>query len=206
MNDLLHQIFTADRTLRNAEAKLLAGDASSVRTILEAAVREAQTLDDQDEANLRLERLADLCAQLTGDEMADSLIAILNWDHPPVRGAAAEALLDFAYDYYSVVAKAVERALDQGLRGPAMSEIPFMLAEIGEPSAAKLLKRFLQHDDAEVVAAAIEAAVELGDDGLVGAIEALQQDHRDVTLDDFEEETQATIAELATEALAALKS
>ena len=54
---------------------------------------------------MRLERLADLCAQVPGPEMTDALIDIMDYGKPPVRIAAGEALLDVAYEYYAEVAR-----------------------------------------------------------------------------------------------------
>ncbi|MEM6959144.1 MAG: hypothetical protein AAF645_25910, partial [Myxococcota bacterium] len=115
----LNAVFEADRALRTAERSLLAGDKSALVKELAAAVTEAKGLGDVVEASMRLERLADLCAQVPGPEMADALIAILDEDEPSVRFAAGEALLDVAYDYYAEVAHAIDRALDRGDSGPA---------------------------------------------------------------------------------------
>ena len=93
---------------------------------------------------LRLERLADLCAQVEGPEMADALIAILDDDAPSVRVQAAEALVDVGFERYAEVARAIERALARGEHGPAMQELPWVLCEIAEPSARPLIARFLQ--------------------------------------------------------------
>lgn len=197
MNDALGAIFDAERSLRVAEAELLADPA--VRDVLRGAVDEALALDDEDEATLRLERLADLCAQVPGPEMADAMIAILNSELPAVRVAVGEALLDVAYDYYAEVARAIDRALDDGTKVRALEELPFMLAEVGEPGAAKQLRRFLDHADARVVAAAIEAGTELGLVELKDTLFELSDDERDVTLEDLDETM--TLGELARQAL-----
>ena len=68
------------------------------------------------------------------------------------------------------------------------------------------LKRFLQSESAEVVAATIEASVELVDADMLDALRALSGDERMVTVLDFEEETTASVGELAKEAVAALES
>jgi len=200
----LTAVLDAERALRVAEADLLAEPEADVIAALEAAVHEAKALDDPDEAGLRLERLSDLCAQVPGPRMADALIAILDHDEPRVRVAAGEALLDVAYDYYAEVARGIDRCLDDGRAVRALAELPFLLAEVGEPSATPLLRRFLAHPDATVVAAAIEAAVQLGDPELARSLADLATDEREVSEEDFEEETGATIGDLATDALEAL--
>ena len=195
----LDAIYAADRALREAESRLLAGEPTD---LLVEAVAEALSLDDPDEADMRLTRLADLCAQVPGMAMIEALMDILDHDEPQVRVSAGEALLDVAYDYYGEVARAVEQRLERGHRGPGMAELPFLIAEVGEAGTAKLLRRFLRHPDAEVVAAAIEAAVDAHEPEVVDVLRELEQDPRDVTIADFETETEATVGALATDAIA----
>ena len=91
-------------------------------------------------------------------------IDILGGVSHEARIAAGEGLETLAYDRFKEVALGIERALERLPKGsPALSELPFLLAEVGEPGCAKLLGRFLQNEDAEVVASAIEAMAELGD-------------------------------------------
>lgn len=198
----LDAIFEHDRRLREEETRLLA-DANSAELVetLEVAVEEAKSSGDRADAIVRLERLADLCAQVPGPRMVDALIRILDDEEPQVRVVAGEALLDVGYERYAEVARAIERALDANARGPAMTELPFILAEIGEPSALQLIKRFLAHPDAEVVAAAIEALVHLDDPAASSALEKLVDDERQVTLEDVDQDRTTTIGELAEDAI-----
>ncbi|MFW2389290.1 MAG: hypothetical protein ACN4G0_13200, partial [Polyangiales bacterium] len=93
--DELQRIFDADRALRKAEFKLLRKKGSTeLVTLLEHETRSALEMEDRREGAMRLERLADLCAQVPGPEMTDALIAILNDEEPRVRVAAGEALRD----------------------------------------------------------------------------------------------------------------
>ncbi|MGB5313310.1 MAG: hypothetical protein WBN38_14675, partial [Polyangiales bacterium] len=95
----LQRIFDADRTLREAEDELLRNKrADELVALLEAETKKALTLGDRQEGTMRLERLADLCAQVPGPAMADALIAILNDGEPRVRVAAGEALRDVGYE------------------------------------------------------------------------------------------------------------
>jgi len=197
----LDAVFAADRALRDAESALLESPGKALRDVLAAAVEEAKTMDDREEGDMRLERLADLCAQVPGPEMVDALIQILDENEPRVRVAAGEALLDVAYDYYAEVARAIERVLDVGADGPAMTELPFLLAEVGEPSARALLEQFMKHEQAKVVAAGIEASVLLMDPDILPALQTLVGDAREVTVEDYEDETTATVGQLATEAI-----
>jgi HEAT repeat protein len=84
---------------------------------------------------------------------------------------------------------------------PAMAELPYLLVDVPEPGALKLLARFLQHRDPDAVAAAIEALVELGDPSAVPLLDKLQTDSRRVQLEDEGgTEGDASIGELAVEA------
>src|SRR5688572_13173067 len=136
LREHLDAMFRADRSLREEETQLLAsGEAAALETLLAEAVEEARGLRDRREGAMRLERLADLCAQVQGPRMVDALIDILDDEDPGVRVAAGEALLDVGYERYAEVARAIERALEKKRTGPAMSELPWLLAEVGEPSA-----------------------------------------------------------------------
>lgn len=200
----LTAIFEAERTLRRAEKRLLASPTPEVTELLAAAVTEAAKVAEEDERTLRLERLADLCAQVAGPKMVDALFTILDDESPRVRAVAGEALLDVGYDRYAEVARAIEAALNAKRVGHSMGELPWVLAEIGEPSAVPLIGRFLKLDDPNVVASAIEALADLGDPDAIDVIEPFVNDKRQAAVDEFEHETQATIGDLAKEAIAAL--
>jgi len=202
---LLEEIFEAERAIRAAEENILRENPNQLSRILKSAVDEAKRLTDPLEAELRLYRLADLCAQVPGPAMADALIDILDEDNPAIRAEAADALLDVGYHRYAEVARAIERALDSGRAGPVMEELPFFLAEIAEPSALPLLSRFLEHPKKEIVAAAIEAISELGDPGGIDLLGDFTNDPREVFIDrDEDESMKGTIGELAREAIEAL--
>jgi HEAT repeat protein len=206
---LLDSIFRAERDLRHAEGRLLdTRDKNALANLLARATQEALDLRDEDEAALRLGRLADLCAQVPGPQMVDTLIAILDSDDESVRVQAGEALLDVGYDRYAEVARGIERALDRKHTGIAMTELPWILAEIGEPSALGLIRRFLASDDGEICASALEALVSLGDPSGADALDALVDDPREVTVDGDDDEgkgLRTTIRQLAREAIAELR-
>lgn len=199
----LEAIFEADRTLRREEKALLALDPDEVGAALTEAVKLALADGESPESAMRLERLADLCAQVHGPSMVDALIAILGSEAQSARIEAYEALQDVAYERYAEVARGIERLLETGDRGHAMRELPFMLAEIAEPSARPLITRFLKVDDVDIQAAAIEALAELGDDAAIADLEPFCSDTRRVEPED-EDEPSGTLGELATEAIAVL--
>jgi HEAT repeat protein len=188
--------------MQEAESILLRrADHEELIALLERETAQALKMEDRKEGTMRLERLADLCAQVPGPRMTDALIAILSDEEPRVRVAAGEALRDLGYERYAEVARGIERALDGHASGLAMSELPWVLAEIGEPSALPLIRRFLDHQSPDVVAAAIEALAQLQDLDAVRDLKRFVGDPRVVTIDDFEHETKTTLGELAEDAL-----
>jgi HEAT repeat protein len=204
LSNQLRAIFDAERALRQAETQLLQADHKALEDLLSQAVAEAKAERDPYEAELRLTRLADLCAQVPGEAMADALLAILDEEQPGVRVQAAEALVDVAYDRYAEVARAIERALSRSDDGPAMQELPWVLAEVAEPSALPLIAKFLNHGNEEVVASAIEALTRLGDPQAAQQLKHLLNDPRVVTVEEGDEEFTSTIGELASEAIEVL--
>jgi hypothetical protein len=207
MKSTLESLFDARRRALEAEDALVgAQDRAGLVKLLAGAVEEAHALGDVDESRLRLEALADLCSRVDEPHCIPTLIQILNHEDPIVREAAGEALLARAYDRYVEVARAIEAALEANLRGPAMLELPWLITEVGEPSALALVKRFLAHPDAEVVAASIEAPVTLGDPRAIPHLEPLSSDPRPVTIEGYEAETSATLGELAQEAIEELSA
>ena len=200
--DELQRIFDADRLLQKAESVLLRKKGSEeLVALLERETESALQMEDRKEGTMRLERLADLCAQVPGPRMTDALIAILNDGEPRVRVAAGEALRDLGYERYAEVARGIERALDRNTAGLAMSELPWVLAEVAEPSALPLIRRFLGHPSADVVAAAIEALAQLHDPEALADLQRFLGDSRVVIIEDFEDETKTTLGELAEDAL-----
>ena len=203
--DHLKNIFDADRAMRRAEQALLKVPHEPLADLLSTAVRDAKALESEDEpeAMMRLPRLADLCAQVPGPEMADALIAILDSEIPAIRVAAAEALVDVAFDRYAEVARAVDRVLERGHQGPAMGELPWVIAEIAEPSAVPLIGRFLKLEDAAIVASATEALATLGDPDAIPLLEPFLDDKRAVELGDGEDDdgVSATLGELVSEVI-----
>ncbi len=201
LRDHLNEIFDAERRIRDAEQRLMGeGDHAALATLLAGATDEALALEDEAEAELRLVRLADLCAQVPGPRMADALIAILDHPSPRVRVEAGEALRDVAYERFKEVARAIERARDGQRPGQALQELPFVLTEIQDPDPRPLMVRFLKHDDADVVAAAIEALVDYGNPAAAPHIAKLVDDAREATLEELDDEP-ARLGELAREAL-----
>ena len=202
---LLSALFDADKALRAAEdAFLESGDEKALAGVIAGAVRDAFALVDPEEQEVRLMRLADLCAQVQGPETVDALLSILDHDEPAVRNEAGESLLDVAYERFKEVALGVERLLAKGHAGHSMEELPFVLGEIRDPDPVPLVARFLEHPRPEVVAAGIEALASYGDPAAIRHLEKLTEDAREVTLPDLDDAT-ASIGDLAADAIAELE-
>lgn len=156
-----------------------------------------------EEATATLICVARLLGEFDGPDVADALIDVLDSEHPEVRSEAGEQLQGLAYDRFKEVALAVERALGRLAAGSnALVELPFVLAEIPEGGVTKLLEKFLAHADAEAVASALEALVEVGDPSALDAVKALLGDERRTRLrDDDADEPEVTLGELAADAV-----
>jgi HEAT repeat protein len=194
----LAKLFDAERAVRSIHAELLGGDPKTLLAAAGPAAREALSMKDAAEATVRLVRVAELLAEVPGDESADLLVDILGSDQGEARLSAGEALEERGYSRFKELALAVERALDRlPKESVALEELPYLLAEIPEPGVTKLLARFLKLDSAEAVSAAIEALVEVGDPSAVKLLDPLASDTRAVNVAG---EASITIGELAREA------
>ncbi len=194
----LSRLFDAERTARNLHRSLAALGAGELVSLLRTAFADAQK-QEPEEAALRYVRIAPLLQGAQGPEAVDLLIDILGIDLPEARLAAGESLEGVAFERFKEVALGVERAFGRLPEdSPALTELPYLLAEVAEPGCVKLLGRFLKAGRAEVVASAIEALVEMGDPTAIPLLEPLAGDARRVELDD--EDDDVTIGALATEA------
>jgi HEAT repeat protein len=199
----LPQLFEAERSVRRSHQELVNLPHVHLVEGLATAVGEALALDEEEESALRLVRIAALLGEIEGPRSVDLLIDILGSEEPEARHASGEALEEIAFERFKEVALGAERALDRLPAGnPALHELPFLLAGIGEPGVRKILGRFLASVDPEAVSAAIEAIVEMGDSGAIPSLERLKSDSRQVTLEDERgEEGKVTLGELAEEAI-----
>ncbi|MDB4947165.1 MAG: hypothetical protein JWP97_6699 [Labilithrix sp.] len=198
----LNALFDAERTARGLHAALIESDPSELIKELRETTKAALPGGEGDEASLRLARIAALLGDLEGPEPIDLLIDILGSDSAEARVYAGESLEGLAFDRFKEVALGIERATDRLPKGsPALTELPFLLAEVGEPGCVKLLGRFLKHADPEAVAAAIEALAELGDPAAIPLLIPLEKDARQVQLDEEDGEGErVALGDLAYEA------
>lgn len=204
----LSALFDAERSVRRLHDELAQQQEAALLDALNDSLQAALREPDEDEASLRLVRIASLLGELEGPRVVDSLIDVLSSEHPEARRAAGEHLEELSYDRFKEVALGVERALKRLPAGsPALPELPYILSEVPEPGVTKVIGQFLKHADADAVAAAIEALVQVGDPSAARLIEPLVEDLRVVELeeDGSEATTEVTIGELAEEALGMLE-
>jgi HEAT repeat protein len=122
------------------------------------------------------------------------------------RVSAGEALLDLGHSRYAEVARVFEKTIEEGKRTAALAEIPYLLAEIGEPGGVKLCTKLLKHAEPDVVGAAIEALASLGDTNAIKDIEKLRNDKRPVPQEEELDSGEFTVGELAADAIEHLRS
>jgi HEAT repeat protein len=209
MDRSLSELFDAERSVRRLHDELSSLPPGELLDALGAALASALREANEDEASLRLVRIAALLGEHEGPRVVDALIDVLSSEHPEARKAAGEELEALAYERFKEVAGGVERALKRlPVGSPALPELPYLLAEVPEPGVLRLLGLFLGHGDPDAVAAAIEALAEIGDPQAIELIEPLIDDTRTVELaDDGSDETsEASLGELATEAIELLQS
>ncbi|KYF76369.1 HEAT repeat domain-containing protein [Sorangium sp. So ce388] len=204
----LNKLFDAERTARRLHDDLAAMPGDALLDVLTDAIAGAGRENDEDEAALRLVRIASLLGEHEGPRALDALIDVLASEHPEARQAAGEEIETLAYDRFKEVAQAIERALKRlPVGSSALPELPYLIAEVPEPGVPKLLGQFLSHKDPDAVAAAIETLVEIGDPAHAPLIQPLLEDKRTVELADDggdDATSEVTIGELAEEALGLL--
>jgi HEAT repeat protein len=205
----LSELFDAERNVRRLHDELASLSAEPLLDALTGALSAAIREPNEEEASLRLVRIAGLLGEHEGPRVVDALIDVLASEHPEARKAAGEELEELAFDRFKEVASGVERALKRLPTGsPALPELPYLLAEIPEPGVMKLLGQFLAHADADAVAAAIESLVEIGDPAGARLLAPLAGDQRVVELaeDGGDGGSEVTLGELAEEAMELLEA
>ena len=205
----LAELFEVQRRARELSQEIATGDNQQVVDALIDAIRSARGRSSEEERTLQLSSIAQILGRVSGPGAVDALVDILGSEEPEARHAAGVVLEDLAFDRFKEVALGIERALSQLPPDHlALPELPYILIELPEPGVPKLLHRFLDHKNEEVVAAAIEAIVEIGDVTAAPKLAKLEKDARLIELEDEEEgrEGSVTIGELAQEARSLLES
>lgn len=203
----LDEIFRLERQADELRAQVVTAEAPAALEAFGQALQNARGRAEEDERVLELVSIANLLGHMQGPEVVDLLIDVLATDEAEARHAAGAALLHSAFERFKEVAMGIERALTRlPADSPALSELPYILTEVPEPGVTKLLTRFLEHSEAEVVASALEACIEIGDPAVLRSVRALERDTRQVEIEaedpeDEEASELVTIGELASEAI-----
>ena len=206
IEDTIKALFDAERAVREAHEELAGEDPKALLPALDKAVRKAAALDE-DEASLRLVRVAGVLGELEGPAVVDLLVDILGSEAPEARHEAGEELAALAWERFKEVALGVERALERlPSDSVALLELPYLLADIPEPGVLKLLGRFLRHENVDVVVSTVEALAEAGDPEALPLLTPLMKDARRVQMeDDGGTEGEVAVGELVAEAVEMLK-
>ena len=201
-DDRLRDLFEAEKKARTLHDEILRASDAEVTAALEKALTRALAAKDHDGVAHELVPIARLLGEVEGPKAVDLLIDLVGCDSAEARVVAGEMLVAVAFDRFKEVALGIERAIARLPKGsPALTELPFLLAEVGEPGCVKLLGQFLKLADADAVAAAIEALAELGDPSAAPLLAPLDADARQVQLDDEDQASErVSIGDLAHEA------
>jgi HEAT repeat protein len=205
VENVLAKLFRVQREARAFADEIAGEPPEAVMPVLLRAIEKARSHPGEEDRVLELESVAQILGGIEGPRAVDALVDILGSEEPAARHAAGTVLEEVAFERFKEVALAIERALvDLPADHLALTELPYLLIDVPEPGVVKLLHKFLDHPSEEVVAAAIEACVEVGDPGSVQRLARLEGDTRLVELDDEEEtdgpSASVTIGELAKEA------
>lgn len=199
----------AEEDVRRLQDELI-DDAASDRAVTLAALKEAivEGLGEGEgvEASIALVPIVEVLAELEGPDVCDLLVDAMGSDDPETRHTAGKALEDLAFERYKEVAQAIERAVERlPATHHALRELPFTLAEVGEPGMPRALRGYLAHREGDVVAGAIESLAMAGDPAAIAELRKLMKDPRTVMLtDEGDGGEQVSIGMLASEAIALL--
>jgi HEAT repeat protein len=185
MKDRLALLYHARKQALEAEAAVLdvAEDAELVPR-LSVALDDARAQDDRTERSFRLQVLADVLSRVDDAGATALLLGILSDPDSSVRARAAMGLARGGAERLPVLAKVVLDALDDGLEGPALLELPGLLldcADIDTPPPLDVFVRLLDHEDADVAAEAACALAEVDVDGVRELLESFLDDERSLS-------------------------
>ena len=196
-----------DAVRRAAEDFVRSRDRGSAVALAKGAALEALGSGGRDLG--RLPVLARLLGRIGTDEAVDGLLELLDAEAPEAREVAGEALVEMADERFARVRGGMERFLAAREIGPALEELPFVVADIDDPGGVDLLLAMLEHRSTTLVAGAIEVSGELAHDARITArLEGLVGDERLTTVEGEGGEDDATISlgELASDVLEAIRS
>ena len=104
----LSELFDAERTVRRLHDELAGVPSTELLDALTDAIAAALREPNEDEAALRLVRIAALLGEQEGPRVVDALVDVLSSEHPEARKAAGEEIEALAYERFKEVALAYE--------------------------------------------------------------------------------------------------
>jgi len=206
-DDRVAAVLAADRVLRRAVSTLLsADDPRTVVAAIERTVGSLRAANNDDGVVDSLVALAEVLANVQHADANRILVGLLDHAEPMVRGMAGESLMERMYERYAEVLRSIETAVGAGLGATALAEVPFLLAEVGEPGGLAFVKKLLSHADPDVAGAAVEAVGIFGDPSSLPSLESMVSDARTLTAEDEESGDSLTVGELAMEVVNHLRA
>ncbi|MBW2463012.1 MAG: hypothetical protein JRH11_15270 [Deltaproteobacteria bacterium] len=182
MNDRLELLYAARKRALEAEAVVFdVEDEAELVPALSLAIDAARDQGERAERSFRLQVVADLLGRVFDGGAMALLLGILNDDDASVRARAAAAIGRGGRDRLPLLARVALDALDDGLEGPALLELPGLLLDVGDdedPPPLDVLVRLLDHDDANVAAEAACALGEVDVEGVRELLESFVEDER----------------------------
>jgi len=182
MKERLAVLYRARKAALEAEAAVLdTSDDAELVPQLSVALDDARGDAQRTERSFRLQVLADVLSRVEDGGATALLLTVLNDPDPSVRARAGLAMARGGASRLPVLARVVLDALDEGLEGPALLEIPSLLldcADIETPPPLDVLVRLLDHDDADVAAEAACALAEIDISGIRDLLESFVEDER----------------------------
>ena len=182
----LETLFDISRKVNALTKQICANPQPGLYDAIRDARDDAFDLANEDEWMLRLNCLAQLLQISRTPAAIDLLIESLD-DDLEEFAPFESALSVVASENVDIVREGIVRAL--GLLpddSDVLAILPALVLDYGDPDAPNTLKLFLAHPTPAVVAAAIDALVELGDPSAIKLLEPLAKDTRTIETDDEE--------------------
>ncbi|MCU0690619.1 MAG: hypothetical protein MUF54_04395 [Polyangiaceae bacterium] len=204
----LTSLYDAERTVRELSRKLVRAPHGALTDALQETIEKAGQVAEEDERSLQLVCVTRILRSLHGPRAIDLLIDVLGSDSEEARGSAGLVLEDLACDRFGELRKGIDRAVKRLPVGHmALCELPFVILNFSGADTLAMLKPFMALQDAEAVAAGIEAMVELADPSAISLLEPLVNDERAVQVEDEStgDAEQLTVGDLAADAVEALR-
>jgi HEAT repeat protein len=167
--------------------------------LIESYKKMHDQIGENDTLPFGLVRITEMLINYDSVAVAKLLGVGLGHPNPDVRLLSGDAMLHLAEAGLERIMPAVEDSLKES--GLAAEEMPFLLTDIDDPEIPRVLERFLDQEDADIVASAIEAIAEYSDPSSIPALEELTGDTRPVSVEDNSDLTDWTVGRLAEEAI-----